>query len=147
MSNVDEMEAVRREAGLPPRKTYRIVKTTPEELQRRAARIKPVMMLDGALHFLQPCHLENVAYTWDAKKADLAPGFRTLGEFTCLHTYGYYGFFKPSIAEVLWQMPEHFLTEAVAFEITNQPHNATDLNEEREATNAGFHVSTVRVYA
>jgi hypothetical protein len=69
----------------------------------------------------------------------------SLGEFQCLHTYAYYGFFKPSVAEVLAQLPERFLS-ATHFEIVNSPRKASDLNDQKKALNAGFHVSTVRVY-
>lgn len=57
----------------------------------------------------------------------------------------YYGIFKPSIAEVLAQIPEELIEQTVAFE-TIGPADADALNKERDALNAGFHVATTRLY-
>ena len=62
-----------------------------------------------------------------------------------LHTYAYYGFFKPSIAEVLAQIPSHLVDSVIAFE-TKGPGDADDLNDDRSALNAGFHAATTILY-
>jgi hypothetical protein len=54
--------------------------------------------------------------------------------------------FKPSIAEVLAQIPEEHLEQVLAFEIVDSPNNVDDLNAEREALNAGYHIATTRLY-
>jgi hypothetical protein len=60
-----------------------------------------------------------------------------------LHRYGYHGFFKPSIAEVLCQMPAGL--DADFFEVIG-PETAEDLNNELDALKAGFHVATTIFY-
>ena len=57
-----------------------------------------------------------------------------------------YGMFKPSIAEVISCIPEYMWKKVYAFEIVDKPRDASDLNKEREALNAGFHVATTRLY-
>jgi hypothetical protein len=67
-------------------------------------------------------------------------------DFACLHTWGQYGIFKPTIAEVLSQMPEHIAQQSDYFEIIEGPETAEDLNKQKDIVNAGFHLSRVRAY-
>lgn len=68
-----------------------------------------------------------------------------LTEIRTLHTYGSPCFFKPSVAEVLAQIPDDMLEGVVAFE-TRGPSDVADMNRESEALNAGFHVARTRLY-
>jgi hypothetical protein len=86
------------------------------------------------------------SFLWDAKPAKKAKKLKTLCDITTHHSFGFAGFFKPSIAEVLAQIPEEHLDKVVAFEIVEAPESADDLNREREATNAGYHVAKTRLY-
>ena len=70
-------------------------------------------------------------------------------DFVCLHSYGYYGLFKPSIGEVLAQIKENDLPFAKAFEIIEGPQTAEDFYKNSFTSIAfdnGYHVSTVRLY-
>lgn len=62
-----------------------------------------------------------------------------------LHSYGYHGFFKPSVAEVLAQATDEQLSDVVAFE-TLGPETVSDLNKHREELNEGFHVAETILY-
>ena len=75
-----------------------------------------------------------------------ADSLKALGTIATLHAWGYYGVFKPSIAEVLAQIPAGYLDEVVAFEVAG-PKDAEDLNREKEALDAGFHVARTTLYA
>lgn len=121
-----------------------------DALRDLAEKVKPLIRDrdDGKPYNIRACHLRDVAYTWSPRLVgDPVENLTTIGQFQCLHRYGYYGMFKPSIAEVLCQMPKELADSSEYFEIVKQPNWANDLNEEREALNAGFHVSTVRTYS
>lgn len=124
-----------------------IPEITDERLNELLARIKPVIEFDGVKHYIKKCHPRNVAYTWDAKKATPAPPLREIATIRTYHTYGYHGFFKPSIAEVIAQIPAEHIDQVTEFEIVKRPMEAKDLNEEKRALNAGFHVATTVLYA
>jgi hypothetical protein len=87
-----------------------------------------------------------VAFTWDPKLAELAPGLEPLCAVRSLHGYSYYGMFKPSLAECLAFLPPEAEAAAVALEIVEQPETATDLNAESGALHAGYHVATTVFY-
>jgi hypothetical protein len=73
---------------------------------------------EGDLYFIKPVNPRDVAFTWEpkptrrARRVNPIP-YKTIGT---LHTYGAPVFFKPSIAEVLSQIPEEDLDRCVAFE-------------------------------
>lgn len=119
-------------------------------LHELAGRIKPVVsfMKDGVptRYYIKEVSLSSVAYTWDPVKTEVAEEFVVLGQIITYHTYGYYGFFKPSIAEVLSQIPEKYLGIVTAFEIVAQPQSADDLNEHVAILNAGYHVAITQLY-
>ncbi len=124
---------------------------TDDELLARYKRIKPIVSIDEVYYYLKRYNVKmmrNVAYLWNVDddiraKVDMTDA-KTLAEFPCYHTYGYVGFFKPSIAEILQQFPDDVLDEANAFYMTHSPENEYDLNAQLEIVKAGCHQSTVR---
>lgn len=127
-----------------------------ERLDELGARIKPVIRYvagdnklqrdaGGDPYWLEPADLHNTAYAWNPKPTSRAPALEAICDQRTYHGYGYYGMFKPSIGEVLAQLPEAN-DDIVAFEIIEQPECADDLNRETEALNAGYHVATTRFY-
>ncbi|OVE74468.1 hypothetical protein BVX95_02370 [archaeon D22] len=70
----------------------------------------------GDLYFIEEVDPREVAFTWDPKPKERADGLIELAQINTLHTYGYHGFFKPSVAEVLSQIPQEYLSDVVAFE-------------------------------
>ena len=129
--------------------SLKIPKLTNTELEALYEKIRPLVRgKDGNAYPIERVDLRKVSFTWDPKLLkEPITALHSLGEFRCLHTYGYYGLFKPSIDEVLSQIPANLVDAATYFEIVKQPGNQADLGEEQEALNAGFHVSTVRVYS
>jgi hypothetical protein len=130
-----------------PKTKIKIPPITDERIKELLARIKPVITKDGIKRYIKLCHPRNEAYTWDAKPTDEAEGITPIIQIKTYHTFGYHGFFKPSLAEVLAQIPEEHIERCAAFEIVERPKRAEDLNEESEALNQGFHVATTQLYA
>lgn len=120
-----------------------------EKVLELSKTIRPLVVDElGDLRYCEETELFNVSYTWNPKfgdKATLQEGTK-VEHIRTYHTYGYYGMFKPSIAEVISCIPEHMWNKVYAFEIVDKPRDADDLNKEREALNAGFHVATTRLY-
>jgi hypothetical protein len=118
------------------------------ELDRRASRIKPVVMFLGMLHYIRPVDIKTASFLWSPVKGPLAEGLVFLREIRTFHSYAYYGFFKPTVAEVLAQLPDDSLLPFIAaFEIVRGPERAEDLNREAEALNNGYHVALTRIYS
>jgi hypothetical protein len=99
----------------------------------------------GELYYIHSVDARSIAFTWDPYPTDLATDLVELARIQTLHTYGYHGMFKPSVAEVLEQIPEEYLDETVAFE-THGPETVHDLNREHDALDAGFHVAETILY-
>lgn len=135
-----------------------IPKISDEELRKRYEQIKPVVTVDGKLHYMREFtfkELTGIAYLWDIDKnvrEEVGEGELEVLEgrdFICLHTWAYYGFFKPSVAEVLSQIKEHDIPLVDAFEIIESPETADDFYKNSFTSIAFdncYHVSTVRLY-
>ncbi len=120
-----------------------------EEIARWYQTIKPIVKRDTYLRELTAHELTGTAYTWLNEPTDYADRvdfsrLSVLEDRKMLHRWGYYGFFKPSVGEVIRQIPKEYLEKVVAFEIIDGAiaYNST-FNAE---LNAGFHVSIVRLY-
>lgn len=106
---------------------------TQSELAKWAESIKPVVRFlpkrdgtlvptpDGDLYYIKSVDLLKTAYTWDPVGADFAEGLIYHSTIKTKHSYAYYGFFKPSIAEVIAQIPKELRVVIVAFEIASEP--------------------------
>lgn len=89
-----------------------------EKLEGLLQRIHPVHhFADGKLWYIKPCHPRNVAFTWDPRKLREAAGLEELARIKTYHEYSSHVFFKPSLAEVLAQIPRRFIDNVNAFEI------------------------------
>ncbi|MCL5006851.1 MAG: hypothetical protein M1153_01775 [Patescibacteria group bacterium] len=123
-------------------------------------RIKPVVRMcrdplsgelkltwgEAALYYIAPVDPFNRAYTWDPKPTSLADGLEPVCDIQTYHSYGYYGIFKPSVAEVLAQIPPELRNAVRAFEIISRPMTVGDLNRNQAALSAGYHVAVTRLY-
>ena len=133
-----------------------IPEVSKKEIRERFKKIKPVVRFakgirlfkssEGYPYFIKQVDLFRIAYTWDPKPKKVAKNLKSLCDITTYHSWAYYGCFKPSIAEVLAQIPDEHLDKVVAFEIVANPETAADLCQEKEALNAGYHVATTRLY-
>ena len=115
--------------------------------------LKPIVTIDEMKYLLRRFTLDelrNISYIYHAtidttelvKEEQLEP----IDEFPCLHRCGYYGFFKPSVAEVLSQVPEKTVSKSNLFEIVEEPETRRDVFQYPEVINGGFHLSKVRTY-
>ena len=116
---------------------------TDDELKALVAKTQPLVRRDGKLVMTKFDDLRNVSFVWSKDLTDSPGDLVEVGRETTLHTYGHYGLFKPSIAEVLCQMPEGL--NADFFEVRG-PVDVNDLNNELVALNKGFHVATTIFY-
>ncbi len=115
--------------------------------------LKPIVTIDEMKYLLREFTLQelrNQSYIWNRHedKRDIVDSSRleTVDDFLCLHTLGYYGLFKPSIAEVLSQAPESVIEQANTFEIIESPETREDVFKYKEVIDNGFHLSKVRAY-
>lgn len=137
-------------------KQLSIPQITDEELMRRYLKIKPIAEVGNGKYWLKNYSIDemrNTSFFWSLFDDRLELVGEALSchdhhDFQCLHSFGYHGFFKPTVAEVLAQIPEevihHFTIDA--FEIIDKPTSSGDLNKYREAMEQGYHVSIVRLY-
>lgn len=128
-----------------------------EEIIERYSHIKPVAKRgDGTLYWLRTFsndELFNISYLWDDHRERPVQDGEIVpipdADFRCLHSYGYYGLFKPSVAEVLTQLDPRIVDRVAAFEIIDSPLTWDDFHRDC-FTSAAFknyyHVSTVRLY-
>jgi hypothetical protein len=116
------------------------------ELAKRAKTIRPVGKRDGKLYYYDSkSDHRNTSFSWTTlttEEAIVKPHGLTL---RTLHSFSYAGFFKPSVAEVIAQIPEEVRDEVVAF-LVEGPDTVDDINREREARDAGFHVAKTTLY-
>lgn len=95
-------------------------------------------------------NIKKTSYTWQSEvfveKVDMSK-LRPIAQVEMLHTYSYHGFFKPSIAEVLSQIPEEYIDKTVAFKIIDRPMSSADFGKHQKAFDDGFHTSIVELYA
>ena len=115
--------------------------------------LKPIVTIDEMKYLLREFTLQelrNQSYIWNRhedKRDVVDPNkLETVDGFLCLHTWGYYGLFKPSIAEVLSQAPESVIEQANTFEIIESPETREDVFKYKEVIDNGFHLSKVRAY-
>ncbi|KXK07542.1 MAG: hypothetical protein UZ21_OP11001001044 [Microgenomates bacterium OLB22] len=113
-------------------------------VRQLALRIKPVVDFGSrGKCYIKPVDLFNVAYTWAPIPAEKAPVFEVLCDITTYHSYGAPVFFKPSIAEVLAQIPAEYRDVVVAFEI-DPPGSIRNMDD--AAFLDGYHSATTRLY-
>ena len=122
----------------------KIPKISDDKLDELRKRIKPVKEKNGELFYFKDCDPRNQSFSW-GELVDKAEGLKAFASLPTLHSYGYYGFFKPSVAEVLSQLPEYVLDKTVAFK-TIGPETASDVNKHKKEFDAGFHVAETILY-
>ena len=123
-----------------------IPEITDEELLNLYKAVKPIVTLNDIKFSLKKYNLEELrkySYLWhskeDSREIISSKRIETIDEFDCLHRFGYYCLFKPTIAEVLSQIPNSQTDKINAFEILSL-YNIDD------SVNKGYHKSKVRTY-
>lgn len=108
--------------------------------------IKPLVRSDGELYHIEPVDYRSIAFAWDPKLTEQAQGLNEVATIPTLHTYGYYGLFKPTVAEVLAQIPREIQNQVEAFEVLG-PRDRGDLSKQWDVVNAGFHLAATVLYS
>ncbi len=116
-----------------------------ERLAQLAAQIKPMVLIDGLPNTLDVEDYRDVSFIWEITNPQPVEGIEPFTSYRSLHTFGYHGFFKPSVEEALAFLPEGAEDQAVGFTLTG-PETIEDLHREREAMHAGFHVGEVTLW-
>ncbi len=112
-----------------------------------SSRIRPVITFGRNEHwYVVPVDTFTQSFLWDPEKESRAQGLKVLCDIKTYHTFGYYCLFRPTVAEVIAQIPRAYIKDTVAFEIVGRPMTATDLNKDVAALNAGYHGATTRLY-
>ena len=97
--------------------TNDIVKISDELLAERLKRWTPLVHNeDGKFYTIASVDPRNIAFTWEPIITGEV-SVNVVAEKTTYHTCGYHGFFKPSISEVLAQIPDNIGEEANGFYI------------------------------
>ena len=104
------------------KRKYEIPKMSDKDIAHWYENIRPIVKRDTYLRKLSERELTHVAYTWLTEAIDYAEKvdftkLSVLEDIKMLHGYGYYGLFKPSVGEVIRQIPKDLLEKVVAFEI------------------------------
>jgi hypothetical protein len=117
-------------------------------LRELAEEMKPLRRKEGELFYVEAHNLRDTAFTW-VDCADKAEGLEEVGRIPTLHVWGHYSLFKPSVGEVLAQLPVEYLGKGiVAFE-TRGPETAREFTrtaETKAAFDAGFHTAETILY-
>lgn len=105
--------------------------------------MKPLVLDDaGVLRGCRPnMDTRKTAYTWYSDGPEVQ-GYRELARITTFHTYGAPTFFKPTLAEVLAQIPDTYIGKTAAFTTITDGDPANCFSEGRE-----YHKATTILYA
>ena len=125
-----------------------------EEIVERYKKIKPVIQVGKVKYFLREFaeeELFNKMFICDfekrkAGKVKAEEFIPCKEEFECIHKYVSPMVFKPSIAEVLAQIPESQVNFVDAFEIIDYPAYGEEFVQNKVVFDNGYHISLVRLY-
>ncbi len=135
------------------------------ELHKLSEQVRPVKDFRSfsqktGLHFIEMKPLDtpdlhlSVPFLENARPATKADGLRVLADITTYHIFarGHHAYFKPTISEVLRQIPEEYLDRVVAFEIVERVEENGHMNEgwkviqDSDGESGGLHSVTTRLY-
>lgn len=147
------MDSLYTGSGILFDKELKIPELEKEQIIELYNKIKPIITIDGVSYFLRNFNINELecgSYTWhreeDKRTIIRKDRLLMIRDFLCLHQFDCKYFFKPTIVEVLAQIPEELVDEINAFEIIEEPKEITDLSKYQEITDNGFHLSKVRTY-
>lgn len=125
----------------------------PEAMVKALERITPLVLHHGRPEKILPVNSFTTAFLWDpiytGPMMEIWEEDVKEVEITTLHTWAYYGFFKPTIAEVIAQIPEGFFEKTIAFYICESPQQPKDFYsnyEEKVIFDSGYHIAKTRIF-
>ena len=95
------------------------------------------------LYYIEDVEPRKTAFIWSPKPVRLAENLEYLDIIETYHTLGAPAFFKPSIAEVLSQIPTRYIDIVVAFETIADGLTADNVVEVRSKS---YHKTTTKLY-
>lgn len=102
--------------------SYRLIRSALEisdlMLAERLSKVRPLILSDGEHFLFDLPDPRNTAFTWAPVNVRPAKKHRAVSKFRTLHSCGFYGFFKPSIAEVLAQLPDDTRISAFCLDVS-----------------------------
>lgn len=134
---------------------FEIPKMRNEDIAKWYEKIKPIVSNNGKpfwLMKLKQWEIFYTAYTWLDKKCDFSgevsySELSHLADVKMLHRYrAPYGYFRPTISEVISQIPHEMLSRVTAFEIIYSPSTPRDFEVFNDEFHSGYHVFLVRLY-
>lgn len=116
-------------------------------IEERFKCLRALVRCTDGLWVIKAPDLFEVSFTWEPDYQHEAPPLSPICTIITRHSWAYYGFFKPTIAEVIPFIPEELLPVMYGFEVIG-PDTANDLNfsRHREAMEAGFHTAETTLY-
>ncbi len=80
-----------------------------DRLNELIKNIKPLIFKNDKIYSFIIPDLRNVAYTWEPKGLKkVKKEYKVVAIGTTVHSCGYYGFFKPSIEEAFYHLPDEY---------------------------------------
>lgn len=129
---------------------YSIPKMNEKDIVNAALLIRPIVNTSVGASFLrQLSEKEILDSTYLFIDYDEKVDFSTLqalADVKMLHTLSDYGFFKPTVGEVIRQIPKDLLEKTVAFQMMYGPADPGYANLFGSEFDEGFHVSIMRLY-
>ncbi len=129
-----------------PTDVPKIPEINKDYVREHATRIKPLLEQNQEVyHCKVKCDYFSESYPWVAKPTGPA-NLKEIARIWTLHGYGYHGFFKPSIAEVIVQIPKELLLKT-DFYLVRGPDTVDDLNATSSYVfQKGVHVAQTILY-
>lgn len=121
-----------------------------ERLIKLFKTIKPTKEYSGdGLHYITGVDIFNNEFLWYPVKGDKAFKLKDLGTIKTYHRIPDQGHFefKPSIAEVLSQIPEEVESIVTAFRVIPDSYKKMPVLLELEALKNGYHIAETVLYA
>ncbi len=108
--------------------------------------IRPLVREGDELRTVVSHDPRGQSFAWATHMESVDEGsLRVIRRIVTYHSWAYYGFFKPSVAEVLAMIPPELRDEVTAFEVDG-PDTASDLGRHHAAMDAGYHVAVTTLY-
>lgn len=118
-----------------------------ETVEKLHDKIKPLIRHNNVLYTIKEGYdLFNNAFTWLSPFKEIANSLELVEEIHSLHSFGYQGFFKPSVAECLTFIEPITLCRQIHFYEVTGPKNPDDLNDQSTFINNGFHLAKLKLY-
>ena len=102
--------------------------------------------IDGSAYYLKEVDPFEMPFTLNPKPVQRARSLDWLDDITTYHKITRFGFFAPTIAEVISQISEDDLDTVVAFEIMGAPKNMERHPQYVRGLKEGYHVVKTRLY-